>query len=203
MTETKTTWTALDLAKRIAELADEKQARKIRILRVTDALQVTDYFVICEGKNRRHLKVVGEDVAKHLKQDGLYRIGGSRLDDGMWVLLDFGPVVLHVMSEEGRAYYDLDNLWGDCEAVEWRSPERIAQDEAEEAAAAERDEEQVRDDEFEDLVDDLPEFGAVPLADLQRGVAVLESAEPTRFEPLPDDEGEASDHTDTARSEEE
>lgn len=199
MTEARTTWTALDLAKQIAELADEKQARDIRIVHVADAIQVTDYFVICEGRNRRHLKGIGEDVAKQLKKTGLHRIGGSRLNDALWVLLDFGPVVLHVLSEEGRAHYDLDNLWSDCEVVEWRTPERVAADElaAKQAALAEPDP-------IEDLLDDLPEFGAVPLEELQRGVAVLESAAPTRFEPLPADENDLDDDAaDDGDSEEE
>lgn len=113
-------WTSKQLATRIARLADEKQGAKIAILDVAQAIQVADYFVICDGQNRRHLKVIAEHVARELKQHGVYRMGGSPVEDESWVLLDFGPVVLHVFSPKARGFYDLDNLWGDCPRVKWR-----------------------------------------------------------------------------------
>ena len=113
-------WTTKRLATTIARLADEKLAEKVVILDVAQAIQVADYFVVAEGKNGRHLKVVAEHVARELKKDGFHRMGGSPLADESWVLLDFGPVVLHVMSARARAYYDLENLWGDCKRVSWR-----------------------------------------------------------------------------------
>ena len=114
------TWTSEELAVRIAHLADEKQGAGIVILNVGPALQVTDYFVITEGLNRRHISALGEHVAKELKKDGLHRMGGSSLHDDDWVLLDFGAVVFHAFSSEARGFYDLENLWGDCERVEWQ-----------------------------------------------------------------------------------
>ncbi len=119
-------WSTLQLAKRIARLADEKLAERIVLLDVGQALQVADYFVIAEGKNRRHLAVVAEYVASELKKDGVYRMGGSTVADDSWVLLDFGPVVLHVMSGKGRAFYDLENLWGECKRIRWQAAVRKA-----------------------------------------------------------------------------
>ena len=117
-------WSSKELATRIARLADEKQATRIVILDVAQAIQVTDWFVVCDGQNRRHLGAIAEHVARELKQDGIYRIGGSTLDDESWVLLDFGPVVLHAFSPKARGHYDLDNLWGDCPRLRWRRTAR-------------------------------------------------------------------------------
>jgi ribosome-associated protein len=117
-------WSTLQLAKAIARLADEKLAEQILLLDVGQAIQVADYFVIVEGKNKRHLNVIAEFVAAELKKEGIYRIGGSGLVDESWVLLDFGPVVLHVFSPKGRAFYDLENLWGDCKRLRWQAPVR-------------------------------------------------------------------------------
>ncbi|MCE9634732.1 MAG: ribosome silencing factor [Planctomycetes bacterium] len=113
-------WSTKELAVRIARLVDEKQAEQITILDVAQAIQVADYFVICEGTNRRHLKMIAENVSKELKKETFYRMGGSALDDENWVLLDFGAVVLHVFSKKARGYYDLENLWGDCKRLKWR-----------------------------------------------------------------------------------
>lgn len=113
-------WTSRQLATRIARLADDKLAERVVILDVAQAIQVADYFVICDGQNGRHLGVVAEHVARELKQHGVYRMGGSPLADENWVLLDFGPVVLHAFTPKARSHYDLENLWGDCPKVKWR-----------------------------------------------------------------------------------
>jgi ribosome-associated protein len=129
-------WTTLQLAKAIARLADEKLAEKIVLLDVGQAIQVADYFVIGEGKNGRHMNTVAEFVASELKKDGIYRMGGSTLTDENWVLLDFGPVVLHMFSTKARGYYDLENLWGDCKRLRWQAPVRKPKAAAEPAPEA-------------------------------------------------------------------
>ena len=139
-TDDTETWTSRQLAVRIADLIDEKQGADTVVLEVGPAFQVTDFFVITQGQNKRHLSAIAEHVAKELKQDGLYRMGGSSLHDDDWVLLDFGVVVFHAFSAEARSYYDLENLWGECEKVDWLAestvdrtvPEAVADDEDEE-----------------------------------------------------------------------
>jgi ribosome-associated protein len=123
-------WSTLQLAKAIARLADEKLADRIVVLDVGQAIQVADYFVVADGKNSRHINTVAEFVASELKKDGIYRIGGTPMHDETWVLLDFGPVVLHVFSPKSRAFYDLENLWGDCKRIRWQAPVRKAKAEA-------------------------------------------------------------------------
>lgn len=117
-------WSTLQLAKRIARLADEKLAERIVLLDVGQAIQVADYFVIAEGRNKRHIGVIAEFVASELKKEGFYRMGGSPLADESWALLDFGPVVLHVFGPKSRSFYDLENLWGDCKRLRWQAPAR-------------------------------------------------------------------------------
>jgi len=128
-------WTSRELAVRIARLAEEKQGDRIAVLDVAQAIQVADYFVLCDGQNRRHLHVIAEHVARELKKEGIYRLGGSSMDDEQWVLLDFGPVVLHAFSPKARGYYDLENLWGDCKRIRWKAPKRKAAAAASEAPA--------------------------------------------------------------------
>src|SRR2546426_7375006 len=115
-------WTTLQLAKRIARLSDERLGEKIVLLDVGQAIQVADYFVIVEAKNRRHIHTIAESVASELKKEGFYRLGGSPMNDENWVLLDFGPVVLHVFSAKARSFYDLENLWGECKRLRWQGP---------------------------------------------------------------------------------
>jgi ribosome-associated protein len=117
-------WSTLQLAKAIARLADEKLADQIVVLDVGQAIQVADYFVIANGKTGRHINSVAESIASDLKKEGVYRIGGTSMHDENWVLLDYGPVVLHLFNAKSRGYYDLENLWGDCKRVRWQPPVR-------------------------------------------------------------------------------
>jgi len=128
-------WSTLQLAKTMARLADEKLADQIVVLDVGQAIQVADYFVIANGKTGRHINSVAESIASDLKKEGIYRIGGTPLHDENWVLLDFGPVVLHVFSPKSRAFYDLENLWGDCKRIRWQAPVKKAKAAAGDAAA--------------------------------------------------------------------
>jgi len=129
-------WSTLQLAKAIARLADEKLADQVVVLDVGQAIQVADYFVIANGKTGRHINSIAESIASDLKKEGIYRIGGTPLHDESWVLLDFGPVVLHVFSPKSRAFYDLENLWGDCKRIRWQAPAKKAKAAAGDAAAA-------------------------------------------------------------------
>ena len=61
-------------------------------------------------------------------------MGGSPQPDESWVLLDFGPVVLHVFSPKARKFYDLENLWGDCPRVKWKAAKKKAAKSADEPA---------------------------------------------------------------------
>lgn len=119
-------WSSLQFAKHVARLAEEKLAEKIVLMDVGQAIQIADYFIIAEGKNKRHLTTIAESIASDLKKDGIHRIAGTPMTDENWVLLDFGPVVLHVFSAKGRAFYDLENLWGDCKRLRWQAPVRKA-----------------------------------------------------------------------------
>ncbi len=114
-------WTSLDLARRVAAFADDKKAVGTLLVNVEEAIQVTDWFVITGGRNRRHISVIAEHVAKELKKDGVHRMAGTPFNDEHWVVLDFGSVVLHVFSPQAREFYDLENLWGECERVPWQT----------------------------------------------------------------------------------
>lgn len=129
-------WSSLQFAKHVARLAEEKLAEKIVLMDVGQAIQIADYFIIAEGKSKRHLTTIAESIASDLKKEGIHRIAGTPMTDENWVLLDFGPVVLHVFSAKGRAFYDLENLWGDCKRLRWQAPVRKAKAAADGATKA-------------------------------------------------------------------
>jgi ribosome-associated protein len=79
----------------------------------------TDYFVIATGRNPRQTAAIWDEVHGRLKQEGREiprGVDGTR--EGNWIVADYLDVVLHVFTPEARAYYRLEELWGDVPAVE-------------------------------------------------------------------------------------
>ena len=103
---------ALELARTCARLCDERKGEGIELLDVRDALKIADYFVIVTGKNSRHLRAMADELRRAARTAGI-RVPREegRAEDGRWVLVDFGDVVVHLFSADKRSYYDLESLW--------------------------------------------------------------------------------------------
>ena len=80
---------------------------------------LADYFVIATGNNNTHVRALADELEEKLKGEGLppARVEGYRSNS--WILLDWGNVVIHIFTQEGRDFYDLDHLWADGGNVEW------------------------------------------------------------------------------------
>ena len=102
-------YTPKELALRAAKALDDRKGLKIRLLQVTDVTSIADYFLICTGTSNTHVKTLCDSVEPLLHREG--HRGGT------WVLLDFGCLVVHVFTEETRAFYDLERLWNDATPV--------------------------------------------------------------------------------------
>ncbi|HET6498611.1 MAG TPA: ribosome silencing factor, partial [Coriobacteriia bacterium] len=97
-----------------AEAASDKKAEDIVAIDVAELLVVTDYFVICTGRNDRQVRTIAEEVEARLKNAGLRAIGVEGAGEGTWVLIDFADVVVHVFQPQERDFYRLEKLWSDA-----------------------------------------------------------------------------------------
>lgn len=96
----------------ITEL-EELQASDIKEIDVYGRTSVTDLLVICSGRSTRHVKAIASKLIEKLKHVGQPPISTSGLDTGDWALLDCGDIIVHVMTNEIRAFYNLEALWRD------------------------------------------------------------------------------------------
>ncbi len=79
----------------------------------------TDFFVIATGRNQRQTKAIFDEVYAQLKSEaGLTPRSTDGMREGEWIVADYLDVVLHVFTPETRAFYRLEDLWGDLPAVE-------------------------------------------------------------------------------------
>jgi len=113
--------TSIEQARRIAALAQEKLARDVVILDMQPVCTYTDYFVVCTGSTPRQTKGIWDEIHARLKKDdGLLPRSAAGEREATWIVGDYLDVVLHVFTPEARAFYRLDDLWGDVpqEALE-------------------------------------------------------------------------------------
>jgi ribosome-associated protein len=108
---------ALDLVKVAVAAADSKQGEDIVALDVSGPLPLTDAFVLVTGRNERNVLAIAGEVEDKLIEFGAKALRREGRQEGRWVLLDFGDIVVHVFHEEDRMYYSLERLWKDCPVI--------------------------------------------------------------------------------------
>lgn len=109
-----------DWARVAAQTADDKKGTDPIILDVGDLLSITDAFVIVSASNTRQVVMLAEEIEEQVKlAGGPAPVSIEGLNDAGWVLLDFGPMVVHVFQQEVREFYDLERLWKEAPRVAW------------------------------------------------------------------------------------
>ena len=105
---------AINLARRIVELASDKKAADIVLLEIAALTSLADYFVICSGSSERQLGAIADGIAEGLRDEGVKPIGREGSANAHWMLLDFGAVVVHIMAPPERDFYQLERLWAEA-----------------------------------------------------------------------------------------
>ncbi len=97
---------------------DDKKGKDLKVLFTADQTTLADYFIICTGTSNTQVRALAEAAEEALSKAGEepHHIEGHR--GGQWTLLDYSAVVIHVFTEEGRAFYDLERLWSDAKPVD-------------------------------------------------------------------------------------
>jgi len=94
----------------INQLEDMK-AKEIVTIDVAGISDVTDTLIICTGTSKRHVRSIAEQTALAAKNAGEIPLGIEGLESSDWVLIDMANVVVHVMQDETRQFYQLEKLW--------------------------------------------------------------------------------------------
>lgn len=106
-------------ARTAAAAADAKKADDVAVLDLTSLSDVCDYFVIATGQNSRLADAVVDEVEEKVADAcGEHPFSIEGRDEGSWILMDYGSVIVHVFSPEARDYYRLERLWGDAPVLD-------------------------------------------------------------------------------------
>lgn len=110
--------TGLEIAKVCAQTALDMKGEDVVILDVTGLASFTDFFVVMSGRSTRHVQGLAEAIEGEMRSKRVKTSRAEGIQEGMWVLLDFEDVVVHIFYHEQRGFYDLEGLWHDAVRIE-------------------------------------------------------------------------------------
>lgn len=101
----------VSLLKMVQESLDDMKAQDVRILDVSDKSTITETIVIATGTSSRHVKAIANRVVMDAKKNGFQPLGVEGEQGADWVLVDLDEIVVHVMIQQTRDFYNLEKLW--------------------------------------------------------------------------------------------
>lgn len=96
----------------VLDKLEDAKSRDIVTLDVTGKSSITDMMLVCSGNSKRHVNSIAEKVVEATKQANHPPLSIEGQDTGEWVLVDLGDIIVHVMQDETRDFYQLEKLWG-------------------------------------------------------------------------------------------
>jgi ribosome-associated protein len=112
---------AIELAATAARAIEAKQGTDIKVFDVAEVLAITEIFVVTSASNRRLVRAIVDDVEEVVRAEhgrSPLRVEGA--NEQQWVLVDYGDVIVHVFTDEMRAYYEIERLYRDVPTLAWQ-----------------------------------------------------------------------------------
>ena len=108
---------AIDIIKTAVMALDDKKAKDIEVIKIGELTIIADYFIVASGTSSTQVKALAEEIDYKLSEKGIepHHIEGRATG---WILLDYGPVVIHVFHEESREFYSLERHWTDGQRID-------------------------------------------------------------------------------------
>lgn len=100
-----------DFKQFVIEKIEDLKGRDLVDLDVRGKSTITDTMLVCSGNSKRHVKSIAQNVVTECKQSGHTPLSVEGQDTGEWVLVDLGEIIVHVMQDETRDFYQLEKLW--------------------------------------------------------------------------------------------
>ena len=107
-----------ELALKIARLLDEKKAIDVTVIDISPKASFADYFVMASAGSERQMDSLVDNVEDVLEPMGIFPRSVEGKKSSGWILMDYGDIVVNVMTVEMREKYNIERIWGDCSNVE-------------------------------------------------------------------------------------
>ena len=97
----------------VVDALEDVKGVDIQALKIDDISDFADYMIVVSGTSDRHVRSLAASAVDQLREAGVRTIGSEGEELGEWILVDFADVVVHVMREEVREFYNIEKLWGE------------------------------------------------------------------------------------------
>jgi ribosome-associated protein len=116
----------LTKAARIAKTAADRKAEDLVVLDMRELASFADVFILATGTSDRHVRAIADAVEECALASGERPLGVEGHEEGRWILLDLGDVIVHVFQREVREHYDLERLWSEAPRLALIDPEAVS-----------------------------------------------------------------------------
>ena len=107
-----------EMARLAYQAMEDKKARDIRIIDISEISVLADYFLIASGSNKNQVQAMVDNVQEELHKAGFVPKQVEGYNSANWILLDYGDIIIHVFDEENRLFYDLERIWRDGKEIQ-------------------------------------------------------------------------------------
>ncbi len=101
----------------VAKILDDLKGIDIKILNVEGMTSIADRMILCSGRSNRHVNAIAQNLVSELKKFNIKPLGVEGLTNSDWVLVDLGDILVHVMQQDTRDFYNLEALWGNVPVI--------------------------------------------------------------------------------------
>ncbi|MDD5618549.1 MAG: ribosome silencing factor [Candidatus Omnitrophica bacterium] len=100
-----------------AKFALDKKAEDVIILDMRKLSNFCDYFVICSGNSQKQVESITGAIEEGFWDKKIKALNPDGANNGLWSVLDYADVVIHIFEKDTRQYYNLERLWIDAKRV--------------------------------------------------------------------------------------
>ncbi len=102
-----------ELAKIVYKALDDKKGIDIKAIDISEISPIADYFIIASASNPNQLSAMQEEVDRMMYENGRQAKSVEGNNKSTWILMDYEDIIVHLFSEEDRAFYNLERIWQD------------------------------------------------------------------------------------------
>lgn len=108
---------SIEIARLAAEVAEDRRGQDILILDIGSVSIMSDYFVITSAPTRNQTRDIARSIQEKLSEQGVQGKRVQGYQEGAWILIDYGTVVVHIFLQQEREFYDLEGLWREAPVI--------------------------------------------------------------------------------------
>lgn len=117
--ERKVNMNSKDYAVLAAKAIDGKKGEDIQIFDIALKSSIADYMILASASNERLVAAVVDEVEDELAKEGLLVRSIEGKKESGWILMDFGDLIVNVLTLEMREKYNIEKVWADCDTLNW------------------------------------------------------------------------------------